>query len=335
MAQKDISYASFWLDSSIFNKSAYSTDKERAKDDLLKFVSVKRAIANFVRIVTGENIRVRFNNKEASFANGSSKEVILSSTAIKEKNFDAAVGLALHEGSHIKLSNFNVFSSLTSKIPNSFIEEMEHKYCPEFTKSECSKIIINRLSLIMNWIEDRRIDYFIYNTSPGYKGYYKAMYRKYFESPIIDDGLKSGSFRERNWESYKFRLINITNTHRDLTALKNLQTIWNLLDLQNINRFKTTDDIFPIAFEIYKLIESDILTQKELDALKSIPTKKSKKESNLIGFAATGLPPGVSINKRTGDIYGECTVPGLYKVIITAVYTNNQHTSKRMILEIK
>tara|TARA_B100000282_G_scaffold118867_1_gene84672 strand:+ start:178 stop:1671 length:1494 start_codon:yes stop_codon:yes gene_type:complete len=55
-----------------------------------------------------------------------------------------------------------------------------------------------------------------------------------------------------------FRLINITNKNRDLNALKGLREIWNLLDLKNISRLRTTNDSLELAGKIFMVIQNNV-----------------------------------------------------------------------------
>ena len=55
-----------------------------------------------------------------------------------------------------------------------------------------------------------------------------------------------------------FRLINITNKNRDLNALKGLREIWNLLDLKNISRLRTTSDSLELAGKIFMVIQNNV-----------------------------------------------------------------------------
>ena len=57
---------------------------------------------------------VKFQSSDNSYTDG--KAVVIGSK-IDEKNFDPVVGLALHEGSHIKLSDFDVVRNLENNIP--------------------------------------------------------------------------------------------------------------------------------------------------------------------------------------------------------------------------
>ncbi len=55
----------------------------------------------------------------------------------------------------------------------------------------------------------RRIDNYIFTSSPGYKGYYHSMYEKYFYAKIVDKALTSNEYTDENLDSYMFRLINL------------------------------------------------------------------------------------------------------------------------------
>jgi len=59
--------------------------------DLTKLASTQRAIANFVNIVTGQQIPVEFQSRGNSYTDGSS---VVIGTKLDGKNFDPTVGLA-------------------------------------------------------------------------------------------------------------------------------------------------------------------------------------------------------------------------------------------------
>ena len=109
-SKNQTSFSSFWDTSSDSNVDEFlGLDTETPKGkDVVALAGYKRAIGNFVNIVTGENIPVSFNNNDESFTDG--KRVVIGSN-LNEKNFDVAVGLALHEGSHIKLSDCLLYTS--------------------------------------------------------------------------------------------------------------------------------------------------------------------------------------------------------------------------------
>ena len=98
------------------------TDVKKGKD-LVALAGYKRAISNFVNIVTEDNIPVVFNSNDQSYTDG--KKVVIGAN-IDDKKFDVAVGLALHEGSHIKLSDFNLLRHLETSIPQELYELAEN-----------------------------------------------------------------------------------------------------------------------------------------------------------------------------------------------------------------
>jgi len=115
---KGKSYASsFWYDDYDTSYDVLETyggfkkqdlDLYKKTNNLYKLASVRRAIANFVQIVTQKSIPVTFATKSDSKTDG--KKVILSADV--DDKFDVSVGLALHEGSHIVLSDFNLLSNM-------------------------------------------------------------------------------------------------------------------------------------------------------------------------------------------------------------------------------
>ena len=69
------------------------------------------------------------------------------------------------------------------------------------------------------------------------------MYDKYFHSKVIDKALGTDEYTDENMESYMFRIINLTNKNTNLSSLNGLREIWNTIDLKNISRLKTTEDL--------------------------------------------------------------------------------------------
>lgn len=253
-----MNYSSFWLDSSVFeDESNELTSVEKKSNDLMKLMSYKRSIGNFVSIVTGKSIPVTFDGRgEDSYTDG--KEVVISAK-LDDKEFDPVVGLALHEGSHIALTDFNTLTSLRSgELPSTIDAQwLMNKY--GYTEDwELQSKLSNNLKSLLNYVEDRRIDNHIYTTAPGYRGYYESMYDKYFHSKIINKGLESSEYRTEDWDSYMFRIINLTNENRDLDALKGLREIWNVLDLRNISRLKNSWEALDVAGQVLMIVEKNL-----------------------------------------------------------------------------
>lgn len=216
-----------------------------------KLAATQRAIANFVNIVTGKQIPVIFKGQE-SYTNG---ERVVISTKLEGDRFDPTVGLALHEASHITLTDFKVLRNLEQNIRLQGLD-------PDMNMS-AEKIAI--IQNIFNWVEDRRIDYHSYMTAPGYRMYYEAMYDTYFNAKIIDKALINGEMCNETWDDYLFHIINFTNPHRDLDTLEVLRDVWNLVRLGDISRLKSTRDAFVLACDIFRLIDKHIEEKTELE----------------------------------------------------------------------
>lgn len=219
------------------------SDKEKKSLDLYKLASSKRAISNFVNIVTNESIPVQFKERGDSYTDG--KSVVIGSRITEPKDFDVAVGLALHEGSHIKLSDFKMLHDLYNLIPT------------HITEGAIKKGIYNSQEVIKNlwnYVEDRRIDNFIFKSAPGYRGYYRKMYDKYFNDKLIDKALLSDEHTEETIDSYMFRIINLHNKNTQLSALKGLREIYKLVGLNRISRLKDSSESLQVALKIFQVI---------------------------------------------------------------------------------
>jgi hypothetical protein len=249
------------------------TSKQEKSKNLYKMAAHRRAIANFVSIVTGKNIPVKFNTKGNSYTDG--KAVVISSKVAEPNEFDPAVGLALHEGSHIKLSNFTLLQDMYRSIEK-VVGPAKLKEWSETANTKGVSDIIYTIKDILNWVEDRRIDQFIFDGAPGYRDYYRAMYDKYFNDPAIDKGMQSTEMSEETLDSYMFRLINLHSKFSRPNALKGLNEITKLAKLSDINRLKTTDDALVVACDIFEVILTNIDANAQAEENKGKGNGKGK-----------------------------------------------------------
>ena len=136
------------------------------------------------------------------------QKVILSADV--DDNFDVSVGLALHEGSHIVLSDFKMlkaYSDVRQQLEYAFDSILQDATIPDSEKlnryyervtkyvtgygadykKEFMEIwgangkigsvgiatteLLDLIQGLNNWIEDRRIDHYIYTSAPGYRDY--------------------------------------------------------------------------------------------------------------------------------------------------------------------
>ena len=228
--------------------------------NLIELANTQRAITNFVKILTNKEIKVDFysNNRVDSYTNG--KQITISST-ISMNNIDSVVGTALHEAAHCKYTNFNVLKRLNNVLLARNINSGREM-----------------ISTLLNFIEDRRIDSLVYKNAPGYQGYYRSMYKRYYYSKTVDKSLKGPEFREENWESYLFRIINIFNKNTDFNALAKLSKIFNIINLKNIDRLKNTENSLEVALDIYNILAEHF---KSMDSKqRKSQVEKNKQNSN-------------------------------------------------------
>jgi hypothetical protein len=257
--------------------SAYWLKETRNTDenfDLIELANTQRAISNFVKIQTGKEIPVEFiaNNDGDSMTDG--KRILISSL-INTHNLDSVVGTALHEAAHCKHTDFLVLK----KIANRLLE---------------TNLMGGRrwIEMLLNFVEDRRIDDLVYRNAPGYQDYYRAMYDRYFYSTIIDKGLKGKEYREENWDSYAFRIINLFNKNTDLKALACLEEVHNIIDLKNIGRLTSTKHSLDVAIEVYELLNKYFSMQKREGS-------KHQEQENRKGAKSNG-PSKEEIKKAFG-----------------------------------
>ena len=243
-------YSDFWFDdnSSIVDDVLGVDEPQKKQKNYIQLAGHQRAIGNFVRIVSGKDIPVRFMTRGDSYTDG--KTVTIGAN-VSEKTFDQSVGLALHEGSHIAYSDFK---ALENALYHSWLDDKPHHF-KDFFKN------------MINYVEDRRIDTIVFKSSPGYKGYYHTLYSKYFNHKTISKGLASMEYREVDFDSYLFRIINFTNSATDLTALPFLDKIYKIVDLKNISRLQGTSGAIEVAKNIceiiFPLIEASAKSQEQ------------------------------------------------------------------------
>ena len=248
-------FSSFWADNDWNERrTEFIEDEEyvKPKVDHVALASYRRAIANFVTIVTNDpSIPVIFQSNEGSFTDG--KKVTIGSK-LDEKNFDSTVGLALHEGSHIKLSDFDLLRNLENNIP-------EELFLLGESKGYSRNTVLSHTKNMLNYVEDRRIDFHIFSTSPGYKGYYHSMYDKYFHSKVIDKALLTDEYTSLDWDSYIFRILNLTNKNSRLDVLPELKKIYTLIFRTNggVKNLETSENALSVSLEVMNTIYNNLL----------------------------------------------------------------------------
>ena len=257
---------------------------------LIRLSSARRAVANYVSILTNQNIPVVFNDSAVNCTDG--KLVYISSDITKKDNFDVAVGLALHEGSHIKYSDFELFKTVWMNVPRDIYNYTEKL---SISKDEVGKTC----QTILNYIEDRFIDYTVHRNAPGYRGYYDALYDEYFNNKVISDALDSDMYRTLSIDSYMYRIINLTNPNTNLKALPGLYDIAKELDLTNISRLTTPKDRLNVAYKIAEIVFKNINEHNQKQTGPGFDQNDSGVPDN-----SNGMPGDGESGKSTDDVLG-------------------------------
>ncbi len=227
--------AAYWMDLKYFDD-----------EDPIFLAQVQRGITNFVKILTGKDIPVEYATSGDSMTDG---EIVYIASNLKEDTIDYTVGLALHEASHVLLTDFEYLNkekgTVLKRVHN--IPEEDH----------------DNVFTLINFVEDKRIDNFVYSTAPGYQFYYEQLYRKSFYNEIVDENLQNDIFRTPSWDSYFFRIINIFNRNSHLDALPGLREVRDLLTFNRIRSMQSTRDAVEVAVKIYNIIKPHIQDEEE------------------------------------------------------------------------
>ena len=227
--------AAYWMDLHNFDD-----------EDPIFLAQVQKGVTNFVKILTGKDIPVQYAVSGDSMTDG---ETVYIAANLKEDTIDYMVGLALHEASHVLLTDFGYLNKEKGKV-------LENTY-------KIPQEDLDNVFTLVNFVEDKRIDNFVYSTAPGYQPYYEELYRKSFYSEIIDENLKNDVFRSPSWDAYFFRIINIFNRNSDLDALPGLREVRDLLTYNRINMLESTRDSVKVAVDIYDIIKEHIDEEEE------------------------------------------------------------------------
>ena len=247
---KPKNYVDFWSD-----HVSYKEEDSGLGSTMLKAIKLKgyqNAIANFVKILTNKDIPVVYNGSD-SYTDG--ERVVLAGD-LNDKKFDVAAGLALHEASHIKHTDW---------APLKELRNMQHDEASMISAgySRPFSMAVNQIKGLLNWIEDRRIDSKVFKSSPGYKGYYHSMYDHYFRSKEVTMMLGSKEYADVKYSNYEAHLINMMNPNFKANALPGLQEIVNLIDVNNIDRLTSTADALELAKQVHLLILAQLKNELE------------------------------------------------------------------------
>jgi len=255
-------HSRYWLDTTIFDSEEDAADAvvDNGPDinKMLRLAAIRRGIANFVQILTQKSLPVVFSSGNNSYTDG---QTIVISADEDPSKFDPMVGLALHEASHVLLSDFTFLEHISSLKENiSFYSNLwrgKNWHTPVLNSMvhpsvgrvlslntvgteeyiRTAQKMLEDIKDIMNILEDRRIDKYVYQTAQGYRPYYDALYAKYFFTKEIGKSLKfNPDWRKPTVENYINRLLFAFHPDNDPTSMAGLPQLMKLMDINTIER---------------------------------------------------------------------------------------------------
>lgn len=265
----------------------------------MRMSSLRRSVADFVKIVTKKDIPVKFSSGQQSYTDGNA---VVISAVTDPAEIDVMVGLALHEASHVLLSQdlfrflqgtwagyilpatmnqknransgsntIKSMSDLVGPVMTVIDGRFPGGFIPVARERMMFEMVTGFMGLMYNFLEDRVIDLWMYDNIGGYRPYYDALYDKYFLSSEIDRGFANPQMSIPMMQSYEFHIINMMNPNANPKALPGLEKIHRLIDLKNIRRLDDKRWTLPtsemlllsrdVAMEVFQYVLLDGATQ--------------------------------------------------------------------------
>lgn len=284
-------HSNYWLNKDLFATGGDGNADERVDvARIAKLAAVRRAIANFVNILSGKEVPVEYSSGKSSYTDGT--KVVIAAEDDPSK-FDVMVGLALHEGSHVLLSDFTFLQGIahirdmikSQYVPDtwrpgnqivgssgsptsSVVDDMlpaslravlggapvpvQDKLRSLYDLSDTywaspywkhAMEMLKDLCDIMNILEDRRIDKYVYQNARGYRPYYDALYNRYFFTAEVGKNLRfNPEWRKPTIENYINRLLFVFHPAAKVDAMPGLDTLYQMMDLSTIERVAPSAD---------------------------------------------------------------------------------------------
>lgn len=257
-------HSRYWLNTDFFPQNSEGEGEGTDIMRIARLAGVRRAVSNFVTILSGKNVPVEFSSGAQSYTDG--KRVVISADDDPDR-FDVMVGLALHEASHILLTDFRFLEALAPirtrlmldcEFSGPFGVELnpgEALFGPVLaptlgsiswspggavlteSQSAAALQMMSDLQTIMNILEDRRIDKHVYGRARGYRPYYQSLYNRYFFTDEIGKNLRfNPKWRELSVENYINRLLFAFHPDAKPDAMPGLQTLIDMMDMRSIER---------------------------------------------------------------------------------------------------
>lgn len=253
--------------------------RQNITDDLLKTDTFKNkyleSIQQFVNIITTKTVVLRYDTKP--IVAGKSNVITINSHIESIYDLDVIVALVLQESSYIEYADKKIIDNSIIGFKSIFANII--KSCgidaSILQKDDVLNLLRQSFKSILLFIEYQRLDQVIIEKYIGYRGYYEALYYRYFLSDNTTAIIKTYDFK-LNIESYVFAITNIHHPLYDTITLPNLNEFKELIDINNINRLRNTYDSLKLA----KSVLAAIIPLIEIHAT---PTEASRLSNDMSG----------------------------------------------------
>ncbi len=251
-------------DSTTLLSDYWLADKVTDKANVFDWLKLQRAVANFVKIVSGRDIPVEFqyHNDKSSI-----DKIIISSDL---SNIDATVGLAVHETLSFIYSYRWCLSKIVTLLTDDYLSARHEKFASLAAgeRYKYKNTIRSEIEGIHHLIEFWRLDELAIRTSPGYKGYILASYNKLFNPNLTIELL---NWQRNNYyrisyfylffcqvaESEHYQeLIDVLVLRSQVEAKQELyDQLKSLIRIRDISRLENSEDSLKLAVLVWELID--------------------------------------------------------------------------------
>lgn len=247
-----------------FDSKEYTETRKK----VLTLVKRKNRIKNYVSAISHNPIPVSFKSendepreKEYSMTHGNS---IVIDADIECANDDHIIGHALHQAACVVNTDFEFLRDFREYpkyyVPDKVWERSVNRYDMD------EELVHFLVLLIGNIIENKRLDHWLYNIAPGYRPYVDAMYRELYHSDEVIEALKTHKYAGREEIAvYMFYTMHVGNDLVDTSDLYALKEIYDLIDIDNITRLKSRQQVHHIACKVFNIIIRVCDDVEELD----------------------------------------------------------------------
>ncbi len=219
-------YSDYWLD----DDDIYQDDVDASSSvnfNLIKLAVARRAVSNFVNILTGKSIPVYFSSEGKDNCTDG-KTVYLSADILDKSDFDPAVGLALHEGSHVVLSDFDLIKTIWTKVDRSLYDLAQPLQVSkdEIAEEEYAKAKQINFHAIYGKIPP---EYAFLEIFDKIQNYINSLWKQFKEQGYVEDPISGKRFTQDLPDMHPQKLMNY--------MMQSLETSRNILILKDVLMF--------------------------------------------------------------------------------------------------